>query len=287
MSLSKFSMLAFASLLAVQSVARADADRPLTNTKFDPNAKQVELFTAMEDDSISVKLIAKDSTGGNLFISNKTSEPLTVTMPQGFVAVPANAQFGGGMGGGGAGQGMAGAGGGAGGGQQQAMGGGAGGGMGGMGGGGMGGGGMGGGGGGFFSIPPEKTLRVPYTSVCLNHGLAEPTPRSTYRLVRVEEYTENPALQQLINMVGTGRLNQHSAQAATWNIANGISWEELAAKSDSPVPVPGSNYFSVEQLMAAQQIAASAQSIAAEKAQAQGEDKKPATNIPVRTRTSR
>ncbi len=73
--------------------------------------------------------------------------------------------LGGGLGGGGQG-----------GGQAQTAGGGAGGGLGG-GLGGMGGGGQGGAGGGFFSIPPEKTVYVPYTSVCLEHGKVEPAPR--------------------------------------------------------------------------------------------------------------
>jgi hypothetical protein len=252
------------------AVAVADSDRPMTVSKFDPNAKQVEMFTAMEEGSIEVKLVAKDSTGGNLFIKNKTSEPLTVKAPDSFVAVPIHAQFGGGMGGmgggmGGMGGGMGGMGGGMGGGMQSMGGGmgGMGGGMGGMGGG-MGGMGGGMGGGGFFSIPPEKTLRVHYTSVCLNHGLAEPTPRASYKIIPVEKYTDNPVLVSLINMVGTGRLDQHSAQAATWNIANGMSWAELAAKSTSPVPTPGTRYFSPVQMQAAQTIVAMAHAKAME-----------------------
>ena len=96
--------------------------------------------------------------------------------------------MGGGMGGMGGGQMMGGGMGGMGGGMMGGMGGG----MGGMG---MGGGMMGGGGGGFFSIPPEKTVQVPLTTVCLEHGKAEPRTKMTYKLVKLEEYTSDPALQ--------------------------------------------------------------------------------------------
>jgi hypothetical protein len=110
--------------------------------------------------------------------------------------------------------------------------GGAGGGGGGMGGGGMGGGGMGGmgGGQGFFSIPPEKTIKVPFRSACLNHGKNEPNPHVEYRLVRTTEYTDDPVLAELIRMVGTGRMDQQSIQAAIWTRTDNLTFEQLANK---------------------------------------------------------
>ncbi len=299
MSLCRSALFAFASVLAVQGIAHAAKEKPLTKTEFDPNAKQVELFDAIDEKLIDYKLIAKNAMGGALFITNKTDEPLTVKMPDSFVAVPVNAQFGGGMGGmgggmggmGGMGGGMGGMGGGMGGGQQSmggGMGGMGGGGMGGMGGGmgGMGGGGMGGNQ-GFFSIPAEKTLRVPYTSVCLNHGLQEPMPHSRYRIVRTEEYTNNPVLQSLISMVGTGRLNGQAAQAATWSITDNLSWQQLASKRDTTSYTPSARpYFSADQLMAAQNIVSIAHNVAAEreKAKENGEQPKAQATQPVPAR---
>ena len=106
------------------------------------------------------------------------------------------------------------------------------GGMGGMGGGGMGGMGGGGmGGGGFFSIPPERTLKVPFTSACLNHGKAEPNPTAQYRMVKTSEYTQDAVLAELIEMVGTGRIDQQSAQAAIWTRTDNMSWEQLSTKT--------------------------------------------------------
>ncbi|HCP10809.1 MAG TPA: hypothetical protein DIT89_00600 [Planctomycetaceae bacterium] len=95
--------------------------------------------------------------------------------------------------------------------------------------GGMGGGGMGGG--GFFSIPPERTLKVPFTSACLNHGKAEPNPTAQYRMVKTSEYTQDAVLAELIEMVGTGRIDQQSAQAAIWTRTDNMSWEQLSTKT--------------------------------------------------------
>ena len=166
---------------------RSDARKPvLTNPKFDPTAERVGLFDGMKDGLLEAKVIATDDTGGFVIVSNKSDQPLTVELPDAFVAVQVLKQLGGlggGMGGGGMGGGGFGGQGGQQGGQNQNQGGGFGGGgqQGGFGGGQMGGGQMGGGGGGFFSIPPERGVKVPYVGACLNHGKADPNPRAGWR----------------------------------------------------------------------------------------------------------
>ena len=140
--------------------------------------------------------------------------------------------------------------------------------MGGMGG--MGGGMMGGmGGGGFFSIPPEKTVQVPITTVCLNHGKPEPRAKMTYKLIRLEDYTSDPVLKELLEMVGTGRLegNKAAAQAATWNLTDKMSWEKLAAKEIERVVGENDPYFSEAELMDARQLVVQAQAQARERGQ--------------------
>jgi hypothetical protein len=124
-------------------------------------------------------VIPQSQFGGKVLITNTTNTPVSVKVPEAVVGVQVFPQaLGGGMGG--LGGGMGGMGGGMGGmggmGGGQMMGGGMGGGMaGGMGGGGMGGlGGGAAGGAGFFSIPAERTVSVPMTSVCLEHGKANP-----------------------------------------------------------------------------------------------------------------
>lgn len=140
-------------------------------------------------------------------------------------------------------------------------------------GGGQGGGGLGGGLGGgqgggqnFFSIPPEKTVKLPYASACLEHGKTDPNRLMNYTIVPVEKFTTDPVLTELIEMVGTGRLDPLSAQAAVWNKSNNMSWQQLSAKF---VYGPVRNklpYFSRAQLMNAQRIVAVAEGRVREKA---------------------
>jgi hypothetical protein len=234
--------------------AKEDNQRPvITNPGFSASAERVELFQGIDNGKLATKFVPKDSSGGFILVTNRTSEPLTVELPNAFVAVQVLKQVGGGLGGGGGQQnGQQG-------GQNQNAGGGFGGGGGGLGGGGLGGGGLGGGqqGGGFFSIPPERTVRVPYVSVCLNHGKPDPSARLKYRLMPVEDYAKDEVLAELIHMVGSGKLNQHSAQAAVWNRTDNMGWQELAHKNTRGI-LGVEYYFSPQNIYEGQMIMAAA-----------------------------
>ena len=244
----------------------AEARKPvITKPKFDPTAEKVEFFKGMEEGQLETKFVPKDANGGFLLVTNTSDKPVTVDFPDAFVAVQVMKQFGGGMGGGGMGGGGMGGGGMGGGGQQGGQNQNAGGGMGGGGGGGMGGGGMGGmggggqqGGGGFFSIPPERTVRVPYVSACLNHGKPDPSARLEYKLVPVEEYTKDETLGELIRMVGRGEVNQHSAQAAIWTRTDNMTWNQLAAKNVRGI-LSVQYYFQPQDIYQGQRIMAEAE----------------------------
>ena len=162
---------------------------------------------------------------------------------------------GGGMGGmGGGGQGMGGGMGGMGGGGMGGMG------MGGMGGGGMGGmGGMGGGGmggmGGMFRVGPDKPGKFRVTCVCLEHGKREPTPHMKYTIVPLESFNSDPRVATVCRLLGEGKLGQNTAQAATWHLTNGLSWEQLAAKNRSESKYTGNvPWFHPAELNAAMRL---------------------------------
>ena len=231
----------------VSAAKRTRAKRPITKLTVDPKAETVELFAAMEKGLLETKLIPKNSKQGNILIENKTDKPLTVQFPESFVGVHVLKQiggFGGGQGGGGQGGGGQGIGGGSQGGG--GMGGGQGGGLGGQ-----------GGGAGFFSIPPEKVVKIPYRSVCLEHGKPEPNSRKTYRMIKVEQFTKNPELTELIRLVGTNRIHLPSAQAAAWHLSDKMSWRELASKSIKRLGgAPPRPYFSGAEIFRAQQLTA-------------------------------
>lgn len=222
--------------------------------KYDPTAPQADLFQAMEDEKVSVRLVAKNEFEGHVLVENKTDGPLTIKLPDAFVGVQVLPQFGGGGGGGlgGAGGGLGGGGGQGGGGQ--AGGGGFGGGGGGAGGFGGGGGGQQGGGGGFFSIPVATVAKVPVTMVCLEHGKPSPRPSMNYTIVPPERYSSDPRVHEICRAVGTGKLDRASAQAAAWHICNNMSWGELASKMYNNLGTPDTPYFSRDQLLRAQSI---------------------------------
>jgi hypothetical protein len=81
-----------------------------------------------------------------------------------------------------------------------------------------------------FTVPAGKTLAVRANTVCLDHGLREPTPRMPYRLVALDTVSEDPRLAVILGGLANGHLTQKVAQAAAWHISSGRTWEQLAAE---------------------------------------------------------
>ena len=204
-----------------------------------------DVLEAQAQGLVSVRYIPNDSRSAQIIVTNRSRRPLTLRLPAAFAGVPVLAQ--GGMGGNNvAGFGAAG--------QPQVAGGG---GMGGMQGGGMGG--MQGGGGGAFSIPAEKTRVLRVVTVCLEHGKPEPSSRYPYKLTALESFSNDPKLAVVMESLSRGELSQKVAQAAAWHIANGLSWQQLAAKMiDHAGGDPDEAYFTPEQLLVAHRVVASA-----------------------------
>lgn len=267
-------------------------------------SQAVELFQAMEEGLVEVKLVPKNSLESSLSVTNKTNRPIVVDMPSAFAGVPVLAQppmggfggggFGGGPGGGGFGGGAfggddmgrggrggrggmdSGRGGGNSGGNQSIGGGMGGGRMGGMGGG------MGGRrGGGMFSIAPNKTHKEAVRTVCLEHGKKEPRSTVKYTIVPIDSYTDNKTTQVLCEMLGDKDLDQNAVQVAVWSAENGMTMEELAAKTrQTSRNNPVESYFKPGELQLGAELLAQANGRAkvveeVEKAQADLENYKP------------
>ena len=211
-----------------------------------------DLFEAEAQQLVSLRYIPNNAKSAQIIVTNRTRRPLTLRLPAAFAGVPVLAQMGG-MGGGNQGGFAAG---GIGGGPQTTAGGA--GGLGGQGMNGMGGGGMGmGGGGGAFSIPPERsrTFRVP--TVCVEYGKHEPSSRMPYKLTKAETFSSDPKLAFVLESLGRGELSQKVAQAAAWHIANGLTWEKLAAeKIDHAGGIPDEPYLSQAELVMAYRLVA-------------------------------
>ena len=112
----------------------------------------------------------------------------------------------------------------------------------------------GGGGGGFFSVPTDRIIRFKYLAVCLEHGKTEPTPRSVYRMTKVDEFSTDPVLEETLKMVANGQLDPQAGQAAAWHLTDKMSWDQLAAKSIPHIGKQSTPYFSAETLVRARNI---------------------------------
>jgi hypothetical protein len=201
----------------------------------------VDLFDAMRSGEIAVKFIAHNSREGQLLVTNKADQPLTVTLPDAFAAVPVLAQA---VNGAPANNGS----------RKssnnnnnnnQNQG---------LGGGGLGGGGYGGFGGGAFDVAPEKTAKIKLETVCLEHGKKEPNPRVLYEIRPIESFTRDANVQELCKLLGTGQLSQRAAQAAAWHLANHMTWEQLMDKKIHHLIGGDEIYFTREEILAAMQI---------------------------------
>jgi hypothetical protein len=258
------SLLAAMLLLAAVVVAGDDAKTNAKSNKSDKKsesqtAQSVEMFAAIQSGDITVKLIPKDSTKSRIIIENKTDKPLSVKLPDAFVGVPTvAAQNGIGGAGGGSGSRRGSGSGGSGGNQ------------------GVGGGGSGRPvGGGIMNVPPEKSKNFDVTTVCLDHGLAEPRSCVPYTIKPIEEYTKKEGVRELCVLLGSGKIDQRSAQAAAWHLNNDMTWEQLAAKKIHHLGGVGDKpYFTRTQLQTAEQAATLAVSEAKETAKTKKADTK-------------
>ncbi len=236
----------------------ADREKRATGRTAARQTEAVDLFNAIEQGEIEVKLIPSDDKEANVIITNKTKRPLSVRLPAAFAGVPVLAQQIGAFDGGGIGPGNdddndnn----------QNQALGGGFGGG-GGLGGG-LGGGGLGGGGfGGAFNIAPEKVGKLKVACVCLEHGKKDPNPRVPYTMKPIDQYTKDLKVQVVLQLLSSGKINQRIAQAAAWHFANGMSWQQLASKKIDRIGRPDEPYFRPAELRAALQVAALTERVA-------------------------
>lgn len=263
---SRSAICLFGALALVGLASQVGAGKaPLKKLTYDPKAETINLHDGVDEELLEARMVCKNEKDINVFIENKSDKPLTVQMPEAIVGVQVFKQFqppGGGGNQGGFGQGGNQGGGG----QAQSVG------------GGQGNQGLQGGGQQPFNVAPEKleanakkpaklqdgskqvftvpagrTVMFNITGVCLEHGKRTPTSGMKYKIIRVEEYTENVELQELLRMFNSRSMSQSAVQAAAWHIGNGMSWEELANKHTKHLggiaPTPYFNPADIQQGM--------------------------------------
>ncbi len=79
-------------------------------------------------------------------------------------------------------------------------------------------------------VPAGQTVRFDVPSVCLNFGKPTPTPGDQFTVVDVADYTTDPRVQKALRSLSTLGTSQQVAQAAMWNVANRMSFDDLATQ---------------------------------------------------------
>ncbi len=243
----KFRML-FAGLMLASLVTSSDAGKPaIPAQKAIDGLPVVPLFELLKAEQIDARLVHKNESSGNLFVDNKFQKSINVQMPEAFVGVHVlnqgffdnqnqnnqnqNSQSGGQS------QGGQTTGGGASNSSQNGP--------------------------AIFSVPPGKVVRIPVKTVCLEHGRPTPASRMEYRIFKVERFSKDPALFELLTAVANEKHSQKVAQAAAWYMASDKSWKQLAAmRFRRSGGLPDRPEFTQSQLVSARKLAGNLQMLA-------------------------
>jgi len=109
-------------------------------------------------------------------------------------------------------------------------------------------------GGTIFNIPPESVREIQIDSVCLEHGKPNPKNTMPYELAPLAEVCKEPAVESLLVRYGKEGLDRDVVQVAAWNLANGLSWDKLAAMTE-PVAINAvRSVYTPQQLQAARHL---------------------------------
>lgn len=252
--------------LGILAITLMTGGRPgvIRELTLDPEAEVVELFAGEAAGQLKVLTKCQDAYQANVLVTNLTDKPLTVAVPEAVVAVHVHSHFGastgfgnGFFGPGGSGQGTNGSGASQGmnqfaqtvggtlqpgasgqtfpGGQNLFNGSGNNPGQ------------------GFFSIPPQSTVGLKLTSVCLEYGRREPSATMTYSLRPVEFFSSDPALAELLASYSP-RISRDAMQAAAWHLASDLDWAKLRSLPKSGLQPVGARLFTTSQLRAGEQL---------------------------------
>jgi hypothetical protein len=112
---------------------------------------------------------------------------------------------------------------------------------------------------GVFSVPPLKTVQVPLSTVCLAHGKPEPRAKLKYQLVKIEDFSNDPVLQETLNLFVSGATDTETAQAAVWHLTDKLSWDDLNNKQIERLGSTPVAYFGEGKVDAAKDLIQKAQ----------------------------
>jgi hypothetical protein len=85
------------------------------------------------------------------------------------------------------------------------------------------------------TVPAGRTVELSIPAVCLNFGIATPTPRDRFELMDVDDFTPDPRARKALRSLATIGTSHGVAQAVAWNVFNGVPFEVMAAQHSKVV----------------------------------------------------
>jgi hypothetical protein len=83
----------------------------------------------------------------------------------------------------------------------------------------------------MVTVPVGETIKLTLPSVCLNYGLPTPTPRHTFRLMDVDQYSSDPRVRTALRSLATYGTSLGVAQAVMWRVCNDLPFELMAEQT--------------------------------------------------------
>lgn len=81
------------------------------------------------------------------------------------------------------------------------------------------------------TVPVGETIDLSIPAVCLNYGLPTPTPRDTFTLQDVDDYSSDPRVRKALRSLATLGTSHGVAQAAMWHVCNDLPFETMVAQT--------------------------------------------------------
>ncbi|WP_435017521.1 hypothetical protein TA3x_005135 [Tundrisphaera sp. TA3] len=85
------------------------------------------------------------------------------------------------------------------------------------------------------TVPAGQEVSLEIPAVCLNFGKPTPTLRDRFRLVDVDDYSQDVRVRKALRALATYGTSHGTAQAAMWRICNDVPFDLMVAKGDKIV----------------------------------------------------
>jgi hypothetical protein len=79
-------------------------------------------------------------------------------------------------------------------------------------------------------VPAGQTVEFNVPAVCLNYGMPTPTPRDSFNLVDVDDYSPDPRVRKALKTLATLGTSHGTAQATMWRVCNNVPFPMMTTQ---------------------------------------------------------